>query len=63
MSNILIENLLTVRFGSRGLDASSTILQLNLYYALFPIIYTSMLSGLIVFSVASTTGSENSMKC
>jgi hypothetical protein len=63
MSNILIENLLTVRFGSRGLDASSTILQLNLYYALFPIIYTSMLSGLIVFSVASKTGSENSMKC
>jgi hypothetical protein len=63
MSNILIENLLTVRFGSRGLDGSSTILQLNLYYALFPIIYTSMLSGLIVFSVASTTGSENSMKC
>ena len=63
MSNILIENLFTVRFGSKGLDASSTILQLNLYYALFPIIYTSILSGLIVFSDASNTGSENSIKC
>jgi hypothetical protein len=63
MSKILTENLFTVRFGSKGLDASSTILQLNLYYALFPIIYTSILSGLIVLSVASNTGSENSIKC